>query len=52
MDFDILFEQHKGIEQVVGYVDVNYASDLDRKRSTTRYLFTLVSEPISWKAML
>lgn len=35
---------------VVGYVDSNYAGDLDKRRSLTSYVFTLSSSVISWKA--
>ncbi|KAE8691959.1 hypothetical protein F3Y22_tig00110864pilonHSYRG00223 [Hibiscus syriacus] len=37
---------------VVGYADSDYAGDLDKRRSTTRYLFTLAKAPISWKSTL
>ncbi|XP_060182061.1 secreted RxLR effector protein 161-like [Lycium barbarum] len=37
---------------VLGYVDSDFAGDLDRKRSTTGYIFTLKSSAISWKATL
>ncbi|KAL0419201.1 UNVERIFIED_CONTAM: Retrovirus-related Pol polyprotein from transposon TNT 1-94 [Sesamum radiatum] len=35
---------------VVGYVDSDYAGDLDDRRSTTRYVFTLGGGPICWKS--
>ena len=31
-----------------GYVCSNFASDLDKKRSTSGYVFTLVGGEISW----
>ncbi|KAE8658345.1 hypothetical protein F3Y22_tig00116971pilonHSYRG00233 [Hibiscus syriacus] len=34
---------------VVGYVDLDYAGDLDNRRSTTGYVFTLGGGPICWK---
>ncbi|KAE8654946.1 hypothetical protein F3Y22_tig00117034pilonHSYRG00285 [Hibiscus syriacus] len=37
---------------VVGYVDSDYAGDLDKRRSTTGYLFTLAKAPVSWKSTL
>ncbi|KAL0349992.1 UNVERIFIED_CONTAM: Retrovirus-related Pol polyprotein from transposon TNT 1-94 [Sesamum radiatum] len=35
---------------VVGYVDSDYAGDLDYRRSTTGYVFTLGGGPICWKS--
>ncbi|KAJ8640321.1 hypothetical protein MRB53_017015 [Persea americana] len=37
---------------VIGYVDSDFAGDLDRRRSLTGYVFTFVSGAISWKAAL
>jgi hypothetical protein len=37
---------------VVGYVDADYAGDLDDRRSTTGYVFTLAGGPICWKSMI
>jgi len=39
-------------DNVVGYVDSNYAGDLDRRRSLSGYIFTLCNSVISWKATL
>ena len=50
-DFGILFDQRAGIE-VVGYVDSNYAGDLDSRKSTTGYVFRFVGGPICWKSTL
>ena len=36
----------------MGYVNVDYARDLDDKRSTTGYVFTLGEEPICCKSMV
>ncbi|KAE8672931.1 hypothetical protein F3Y22_tig00111833pilonHSYRG00028 [Hibiscus syriacus] len=35
---------------VVGYVDSDYAGDLDNRRSTIWYVFTLGGGPICWKS--
>ncbi|KAG8488772.1 hypothetical protein CXB51_016789 [Gossypium anomalum] len=37
---------------VIGYVDANFAGDLDRRRSLTGYVFTIGGCAISWKATL
>ncbi|KAG8486697.1 hypothetical protein CXB51_020179 [Gossypium anomalum] len=37
---------------VVGYVDADFAGDLDRRRSLTGYVFTIGGCAISWKATL
>ena len=36
---------------LVGYVDSDYAGDLD-KRSTTGYLFILAGAPVCWRSIL
>ena len=33
-------------------MDLYYAGDLDKRRSTTGYVFTLVGAPMSWKSTL
>ncbi|KAH9646639.1 hypothetical protein KPL70_024932 [Citrus sinensis] len=38
--------------QIVGYVDSDYAGNLDRRRSLTGYLFTLNNCTVNWKAQL
>lgn len=37
---------------VVGYVDSDYAGDLDKRRSTTGYVFTMAGGPVSWRSTL
>uniref|UniRef100_A0A2N9I2Y6 CCHC-type domain-containing protein n=1 Tax=Fagus sylvatica TaxID=28930 RepID=A0A2N9I2Y6_FAGSY len=37
---------------VVGYVDADYAGEVDDRRSTTGYVFTLSGGPICWKSTL
>uniref|UniRef100_A0A2N9GMY7 Integrase catalytic domain-containing protein n=1 Tax=Fagus sylvatica TaxID=28930 RepID=A0A2N9GMY7_FAGSY len=41
-----------GTNSVVGYVDADYASEVDDRRSTTGYVFTLSGGPICWKSTL
>jgi len=45
-DLSITFARQKGDVSTTGYVDVDYAGDLDDKRSTTGYVFTLAGGPI------
>lgn len=48
-----LFEPDDTLGQgVIGYVDSDYASNLDKRRSTTGYVLTFVIGPISWKSTL
>ena len=35
-----------------GYVDVDFASDIDSKKSTTRFIFTLGDTAMSWASNL
>jgi transposase InsO family protein len=53
LDVGLMFKWEKSSEpHVSGYVDSDYAGDLDRRRSTTGYVFTLAHGPISWRSML
>ncbi|KAE8674058.1 hypothetical protein F3Y22_tig00111769pilonHSYRG00329 [Hibiscus syriacus] len=46
----IVFGSQRDNPLVVGYVDSDYAGDLDNRRSTTGYVFTLGRGPICWKS--
>ncbi|CAL2228538.1 unnamed protein product [Prunus armeniaca] len=50
--FGILFERKQGKACVSGYVDSDYARDLDKRRSTTGYVFMCGGGPISWRTVL
>ena len=50
-DFGILFDQRDSTEDV-GYVDSNYAGDLDSRKSMTGYVFRFASGPICQKSTL
>ena len=39
-------------DELVGYVDSDYAGDLDKRRSLTGYVFTIGGCAVSWKASL
>uniref|UniRef100_A0A2N9H2E5 CCHC-type domain-containing protein n=1 Tax=Fagus sylvatica TaxID=28930 RepID=A0A2N9H2E5_FAGSY len=51
-EHEILFSKQLGTNLVVGYVDADYAGELDDRRSTTGYVFTLSGGPICWKSTL
>ncbi|KAH9687281.1 hypothetical protein KPL70_014707 [Citrus sinensis] len=53
LDVGLLFERDDTLGQgVIGYVDSDYAGGLDKRRSTTEYVFTFAGGPISWKSTL
>ena len=53
LDVGLIFEKDDMVGQhVVGYCDLDYAGDLDKRRSTTGYVFTLTKAPVSWKSTL
>ncbi|KAE8707655.1 ZNF511 protein [Hibiscus syriacus] len=53
VDVGLVFQQDKQDDQcVVGYYDSDYAGDLDKRRSTTGYVFTFAKAPVSWKSTL
>ena len=41
-----------GLSPLKGFVDANYAGDLDTRRSTTRYIFYVYGGSISWRSIL
>ncbi|XP_057529767.1 secreted RxLR effector protein 161-like [Amaranthus tricolor] len=47
IDYGILYRNVRKFE-VVGYCDVDYAGDLDTRRSTTSYVFNLGFGVVSW----
>ncbi|KAM2435143.1 hypothetical protein PS1_025135 [Malus domestica] len=48
----IMFERQKESAWVLGYVDSDYAGDLDKRMSTFGYVFTCARGPINWRALL
>ena len=53
IDVGLVFERSDTFNQyAIDYVDSDYASDLDNRRTTTGYVFTLSRTPISWKSTL
>ena len=51
-DYGITFVRQKSDLSVVGYVDADYAGDLDDRRSTTGYVITLTGGPMCWRSMI
>src|SRR4051812_16458503 len=48
----LIFDKAKMETSIIGFVDSDYAGDLDKRRSLTGYLFTLSGSAISRKATL
>ncbi|KAH9718032.1 Integrase catalytic domain-containing protein [Citrus sinensis] len=51
VDVGLLFKKDCD-QQCVGYCDSDFAGDLDKRRSTTGYVFTLSGGPVSWRSIL
>ena len=51
IDVRLLFKKDGG-QQYVRYCDSDFAGDLDKRISTTGYVFTLGGSPISWRSVL
>ena len=52
-DLGLKFERDDLVgRQLVGFVDLDYAGDLDKRHSTTGSLFTFAKAPISWRSTL
>ena len=49
---DYFFEKDIGGKECTDYVDSDYIADLDKRRSTTEYVFTLSQVPVSWRYTL
>ena len=47
-----MFSKQQSDHSIRGYVDADYVGDLDERRSTTGYVFTLGRGPICWKSMI
>ena len=47
-----MFSKQQSDPSVKGYVDADYAGDLDEKRFTTGYVFIFGGEPICQKFMI
>ena len=49
---DYCITYNRSSEFVCGYVDSDFAGDLDKRRSTLGYVFTLAGGAISWMSKL
>ena len=49
---DVCLQFGRTRDGVIGYVNADFAGDLDRRRSLTGYVFTIRGCAISWKATL
>ena len=53
VDIGLVYERDtSGKQECSGYVDSDYVGDLDKRRSTTGYIFTLSQAPLSWRSTL
>ena len=50
-DLSLVYTKGKDLS-VIGYCDSDHGGDLDRKRSTSGYVFTVGGNTISWKSCL
>ncbi|XP_039301913.1 secreted RxLR effector protein 161-like [Solenopsis invicta] len=44
----IKYRRNKSKNELVGYTDADYASDLETLRSTTGYVFCMTNRPVTW----
>ena len=53
IDIGLKFQKDKTIFNcLVGYADSDYAGDLDKRRSTTGYVFTMAGGLVTWRSTL
>jgi hypothetical protein len=52
IEYVITFVRQKNDLSVVEYIDADYAGDLDDRKSTMGYVFTLARGPICWRFMI
>ena len=51
MDKGLVFEKFE-TSTIKVFVDSDYTGDLDKRRLTTGYVFTLGSGPVSWRSTI
>ena len=50
-DYSLCYQRRLGLDKVFdihGFVDANWARDLDKRRSTSGYVFSLFGGAVSW----
>lgn len=47
-DIGIMYQSGGSKPDLIGYSDADYASDLETRRSTTGYIFSLANGPVTW----
>ena len=52
MEHEILVSRQLETNSIAGYVDTDYAGEMDDKRSTIGYVFAQSRRPICWKSTL
>ena len=53
IDVGLVFKKDvTGKQECIGYIDSDYAGDLDKRRSTAGYVVTLSQAPVSWRSTL
>lgn len=52
MKLGLVYKEHEFDSVLSGYVESNYASNKDNRRSTTSYFFTQSGNCISWKSQV
>ena len=53
VDIGLVFDKNNmSHSNVIGYLDSDYAGDLDKRRSLSSYIFTLCNCAVRWKASL
>jgi len=53
MDVGLVFKKDSTSKhECIRYINSDYAGDLDKRRSTTGYVFTLSQAPVSWRSIL
>ncbi|KAL1194905.1 Retrovirus-related Pol polyprotein from transposon TNT 1-94 [Cardamine amara subsp. amara] len=51
-NYGLMFGDEDWKDKAIGFVDSNYGGDLDNRKSTIGYVFTLAGRPICWRSIL